>query len=191
MGKVLIAPGFIFNRKVLSLGVHAKLLFVFALCWCSSHGVRDGRVPEEALSAAAELWGLDIDAAVPELVAAGIFERADNGCRWRDLLGCKLAADNRISHRRAKAKRRAREAGAPIIEPVDRAEIILRDNGICHLCGKQPSEADLTIDHVIPLFRGGSHTKANMRVACRKCNSRKGTRLLAELPAGRGNVGQD
>jgi 5-methylcytosine-specific restriction protein A len=33
--------------------------------------------------------------------------------------------------------------------------------------------ADLTVDHVIPLARGGTHDRSNLAVLCRRCNSRK------------------
>jgi 5-methylcytosine-specific restriction endonuclease McrA len=36
-----------------------------------------------------------------------------------------------------------------------------------------------TIDHVIPLAHGGSHTLENFVLACLRCNSSKGTRALA------------
>lgn len=68
-------------------------------------------------------------------------------------------------------------------EWIDRAAIIERDKGICYLCGIAPKVGDLTLDHVIPLARGGSHTADNIRVACRRCNSRKGTKLLADYLA--------
>ncbi len=38
----------------------------------------------------------------------------------------------------------------------------------------------LTKDHVIPLHRGGNHTKSNIVPACKRCNSSKGTNLLEE-----------
>lgn len=41
--------------------------------------------------------------------------------------------------------------------------------GLCWLCGE---EAD-TVDHVIPLALGGTDWPANLRPACRSCNSRK------------------
>ena len=55
--------------------------------------------------------------------------------------------------------------------------------GRCAYCGKKP--AALTQDHVIPLSRGGSHTPENIVPACRSCNSRKGARPAAKLPAKR------
>jgi 5-methylcytosine-specific restriction endonuclease McrA len=79
------------------------------------------------------------------------------------------------------ARRRALMAQAAIGETVDRAAIILRDRGACYLCGRQPRGGQQTLDHVIPLARGGIHDPSNLRVACRRCNSRKGDKLLAEL----------
>lgn len=45
----------------------------------------------------------------------------------------------------------------------------------CYLCGG----AYESIDHVIPVSRGGSNWPANMRPACGRCNSRKRDRRLA------------
>ncbi len=89
--------------------------------------------------------------------------------------------DNRHVLRDCDARRRARKRNAPRIEKIDRAAIIARDNGTCYLCGCKPAGRDLTLDHVIPLVRGGSHTADNLRVACRSCNSSKRTRLLSEI----------
>jgi 5-methylcytosine-specific restriction endonuclease McrA len=58
-------------------------------------------------------------------------------------------------------------------ERIDRAYIIKRDAGRCHICGKTPKGAHLTIDHVIALARGGTHTSENLRVACLSCNCAK------------------
>lgn len=70
------------------------------------------------------------------------------------------------------ARRRARIASVTVT-PVDRHAVIARDHGICYLCGKSPKGWWLTLDHVVPLDAGGEHSEANLRVACRACNSRK------------------
>jgi 5-methylcytosine-specific restriction endonuclease McrA len=80
-----------------------------------------------------------------------------------------------------RAQRRARVLHAPVIEPIDRAAIIARDQGICYRCGLLPTGRNLTLDHVVPLTRGGHHTADNLRVCCRSCNSRKWKHLLTEL----------
>ena len=52
--------------------------------------------------------------------------------------------------------------------------------GICHYCGKHVGRADLTMDHVVPLTRGGRSTKGNIVPACKECNSRKHSLLPVE-----------
>jgi 5-methylcytosine-specific restriction endonuclease McrA len=81
------------------------------------------------------------------------------------------------------ARRRARIAGVTT-EPVDRNAIIKRDKVTCYLCNTKLKWREVTLDHVIPLARGGSHTAANLRVACGPCNFSKQHRLLATLPLG-------
>jgi len=50
----------------------------------------------------------------------------------------------------------------------------------CFYCGR--SDRKLTMDHVVPLSRGGRNVIANVVPCCGSCNSRKGTKLLSELP---------
>jgi hypothetical protein len=40
----------------------------------------------------------------------------------------------------------------------------------------------VNLDHVVPRCRGGSNELENLVLACGQCNSRKGTKLLSELP---------
>lgn len=78
-------------------------------------------------------------------------------------------------------RRRARLKNAPRVEKINRAAIIARDNSTCYLCGKiLQSGFNLTLDHKIPLARGGTHTADNLAVACRSCNCKKYTHLLVE-----------
>ena len=59
-----------------------------------------------------------------------------------------------------------------------------RDKGICYLCGNltykdyenRPANQRATIDHIIPISKGGNHTFENVRIACWRCNSIKGNR---------------
>ena len=44
--------------------------------------------------------------------------------------------------------------------------------GICYLCGK-PMGEDVTTDHVVPLAKGGTHQRSNIRLAHHFCNSVK------------------
>jgi 5-methylcytosine-specific restriction endonuclease McrA len=60
---------------------------------------------------------------------------------------------------------------------VNRREILRRDNHACQYCG---SAKNLTLDHVLPRSRGGTHTWDNIVIACAQCNGRKGNRTPQE-----------
>ncbi len=47
------------------------------------------------------------------------------------------------------------------------------NRGVCHYCQNKFSKDELTMDHVIPLARGGTSTKGNIVPACRSCNQSK------------------
>ncbi len=47
-------------------------------------------------------------------------------------------------------------------------------DGVCHYCGKKFKAEDLTMDHIIPVARGGKSTKGNVVVCCLSCNQSKG-----------------
>lgn len=79
------------------------------------------------------------------------------------------------------ARRTARIRGSSRLERIDRAAIVRRDGSMCYLCNGHLTRLQITLDHVYPVSRGGTHTADNLRVACRACNSRKGSRLLSEL----------
>jgi len=45
--------------------------------------------------------------------------------------------------------------------------------GICYYCGQSVDPGALTMDHVVPLTRGGKSTKGNLVPACKDCNNKK------------------
>lgn len=45
--------------------------------------------------------------------------------------------------------------------------------GICHYCGEKVPPKELTLDHIVPIARGGRSTKGNCVPACKECNNRK------------------
>ncbi len=59
-----------------------------------------------------------------------------------------------------------------------RRDVFLRDRLTCQYCGKQTR--DLTLDHVIPRHRGGSHNWENVIAACKSCNHKKAGRTPQE-----------
>ena len=45
--------------------------------------------------------------------------------------------------------------------------------GICHYCGEKFESSELTMDHVVPISRGGKSTKGNIVPCCKECNNKK------------------
>jgi len=48
-----------------------------------------------------------------------------------------------------------------------------RSTGICHYCKNCFPPRDLTMDHIVPLIRGGRTVKSNVVPCCKECNSKK------------------
>lgn len=82
-------------------------------------------------------------------------------------------------------RRRCRKRGAGY-ERFARKEIFERDGWRCGICGEmtdrtREASRDMrpSLDHVIPLAKGGAHSRANVQCAHWICNSRKGAQLTA------------
>lgn len=52
--------------------------------------------------------------------------------------------------------------------------------GICHYCGKFVGAENLTMDHIVPVARGGTSTKGNVVPVCHACNASKSCLTRAE-----------
>lgn len=83
------------------------------------------------------------------------------------------------SIRRNSAKRRAQKATTAVqdISAKDVRNLFESTNGRCVYCGEKTK---LTLDHVVPLSRGGIHGLENLVGACSSCNSSKGDKLIDE-----------
>ena len=53
--------------------------------------------------------------------------------------------------------------------------------GVCHYCGKNVGAENLTMDHVIPVARGGKSVKSNCVPCCKECNNEKKAVTPAEM----------
>ncbi len=58
-----------------------------------------------------------------------------------------------------------------------------RSDGICHYCNKKFPPKELTMDHLIPISRGGKSEKFNLVPCCKECNTQKKNLLPAEWEA--------
>ncbi len=50
----------------------------------------------------------------------------------------------------------------------------------CYYCQQKAARTELTMDHIVPLVRGGRSTKDNLVTACKSCNTKKRTMLPME-----------
>ena len=103
-----------------------------------------------------------IDDAARAAVEAAMQRR----CLGDDVVIVRLLANIQIPRRMLRANRR---------------NLLLRDENTCQYCGKTMPASQLSVDHVVPTSRRGSgNSWENQVIACRRCNNRKGNRLLSE-----------
>lgn len=83
--------------------------------------------------------------------------------------------------------RRVRMLNAAIVEVFSDKEIFERDGWFCQLCLKKvnkrlkhPHPMSPSIDHVIPVSRGGNHSRQNVVLAHLRCNLRKHAKTVTQ-----------
>lgn len=96
---------------------------------------------------------------------------------------CSNSCKRRANGHKRSYKSRAQKYGVYYDPSVTREAVIERDNMVCQICGKTCDPNDKswgcsgpdypTLDHIIPLAKGGSHTWGNVQCACGMCNSTK------------------
>lgn len=102
---------------------------------------------------------------------------------------CREGGETAQANRRAYRATRKARVRAATVERFDPIEVLDRDRWRCHLCGiatpkrlrgtYAPSAPEL--DHIIPLSKGGEHSRRNTACACRACNLAKGDKPLGQL----------
>lgn len=80
-------------------------------------------------------------------------------------------------------KRRARMRDA-LVEPFDRLDIFDRDDWVCQICSNPvdpdlmfPDALSVSLDHIVPISRGGTHEPSNAQTAHLICNVRKSNKI--------------
>ena len=76
-------------------------------------------------------------------------------------------------HRREKMRKESLERNISVDL---RTEIFRRDGGLCQYCGSRGR----TLDHLIPVSKGGLSVRLNLLVACEPCNRKKYTKMPSE-----------
>lgn len=76
----------------------------------------------------------------------------------------------------------------PMIQPItktprrcftskERSEIYIRDKGRCGICGEFIPLNEFTIDHIVPISKGGTYDYDNLQCCCFKCNQLKSNEM--------------
>lgn len=101
---------------------------------------------------------------------------------------CEAVYYRRIDHQTARHKafcreskqRREKQIAAGYVEPVSYEKLYERDHGVCQICGMPVPDDKFadnswggTIDHRVPLSKGGKHSQSNCQLTHRICNSLK------------------
>ena len=79
----------------------------------------------------------------------------------------------------------------PRISTSERARVLERAKGCCEYCQSQEQyspDSCFSIEHIIPLSKGGTNTLDNLAFACQVCNNRKYTSIQAFDPVSQSTV---
>ena len=90
--------------------------------------------------------------------------------------------NNKQSYKEKKNKRRVQKYGGEYVY-INIYNIYKRDDWKCGICGfrvdkklKYPHPLSPSLDHIVPLSKGGAHTKDNVQLAHLRCNLSKGSK---------------
>lgn len=72
------------------------------------------------------------------------------------------------------------------LTPAQWAETLLASAGNCAYCRAFVGRSGLTLDHLIPISKGGTHSLPNVVPACASCNFEKGGRTVEQWVSDRG-----
>jgi len=170
-----IKPGFFANEDLAECDPLARILFTGL--WCLSD--REGRLEDRPKRIRAEVLPYDLcdaDQLLNQLQDHGFILRYQNGSdRYIQVLNF---TKHQMPHHKEVASVIPAPEGMPTItrHPYNvpdqtRSAVFKRDGNACLKCG---STEALSIDHVMPLSKGGSNEIGNLQTLCSRCNSSKG-----------------
>lgn len=104
---------------------------------------------------------------------------------------CEKVANKATYRTRKRIAKRRSECGKVVDRGISVQALYKKENGICYLCGQPVDMNDYkmirgnkvcggrypSIEHVIPLSKGGEHSWENVRLAHRACNTKKGAKV--------------
>lgn len=57
----------------------------------------------------------------------------------------------------------------------------IQQNATCYYCNKRLTKDEVTMDHILPLSKGGKSTKGNIVISCKECNNLKKDASIFEI----------
>lgn len=107
---------------------------------------------------------------------------------------CSAICRDRANNSTKDARRRKKITNAMVDKDITVMGLFKRDAGVCYLCGQKCNVEDYvirdgnfiagdwypSIDHVVPLSKGGKHSWSNVKLAHRRCNSIKSDKFVEE-----------
>lgn len=101
---------------------------------------------------------------------------------------CKRRFNNLRSQRQKDRRTKRAKKNGKYDSSITLEKVYKKYHGFCYICGKHmildrknynhPDSP--TIEHVVPICRGGTHTWDNVRLACRECNNHKSKKTYQE-----------
>jgi hypothetical protein len=177
--QAMIRPEFFRDEVLAEVEPLGRLLYMALWCWTDGQG----RIEDEpSVLARVMLAGraCDADDLLEQLARRGFVRRfAAPGQRFVEIVGFRGGDRGRDRPRlmewrgeRAPASPAARRAR----RRARRQRIAERDGWICGICGAPIARAQLHIDHIVPVCRGGTSDASNLQAAHARCNLAKGGR---------------
>ena len=114
---------------------------------------------------------------------------AVNNRKWREANPAAASAYHAANRDKSRARWLRREAlkRSATVGDVDLEALWVANVGQCQLCGDSidrtldaPHSMSASVDHIVPLSKGGTHEQANLQWAHLMCNKKKGARLPAQ-----------
>jgi hypothetical protein len=154
------------SAEMMQLPPMCQVMYVHSLCWCRKYGTYTFHLASvstgQTLAAASRRAARVVSVGIWKQRERHVFDLApsDLFVPWLTRTDSVVAAE----HRRRRAH----------VSHHHRAELLERDGHQCNAC---PATDDLTIDHIIPITKGGTDDLDNLRILCRRCNSSKKDRV--------------
>ena len=110
-----------------------------------------------------------------------------NGNRKKRCVDCeshrkkyfKVKRKNYVTQARHKRRALIKQSEVGFVPPI--SDLVFKQGGRCAICnGKFSERLKPTIDHIIPIIKGGPHIASNVQALCRSCNAKKGSKILTQ-----------